>query len=421
MPFLMEMHSDSKIPRILYLFTLDYPFGNQETFIENEIQVLAERFESVKLIPLLYIGDLAIQRAVPDNVEIVQDFLGLFEKFTDNPPRKSQHIWDQLKMAWWERKKQGRPWSDVRYSLSQFRYHLEIADILNLWLDRQGIAAKNAHFYTYWFSDWATILSILKSRKEIPDFTSRAHGYDLYPERNTRGYIPHRWFQLKQAKQVFPVSKFGTQFLQQAFPEFQQKVKTGYLGVNDHGLGKLPQNKETLSIISVANLVPVKRIHLIAGMLKHVSMPIRWTHFGDGPEVARIKEALPKDLGQVEVCWKGRRPNHEVLSFLKSEPLHMFLNVSESEGLPVSLMEAISFGVPVLATNVGGVAEIVNSQTGKLLSADIDEKSLAEEVEAFSHSWNWSNTTQASVRSFWQTHFNASLNYHHFCDLLITS
>ena len=38
----------------------------------------------------------------------------------------------------------------------------------------------------------------------------------------------------------------------------------------------------------------------------------------------------------------------------QAQPYHVFLNVSSSEGVPVSIIEAMSFGIPCIATNVGG-------------------------------------------------------------------
>ena len=54
------------------------------------------------------------------------------------------------------------------------------------------------------------------------------------------------------------------------------------------------------------------------------------------------------------------------------------MNVSESEGIPVSIMEASSFGIPVIATNVGGVGEIVeNGYNGLLLNKDFLNRDLS--------------------------------------------
>ena len=63
--------------------------------------------------------------------------------------------------------------------------------------------------------------------------------------------------------------------------------------------------------------------------------------------------------------------------------INLFVSVSETEGLPVSIMEAISFGIPVMATDVGGCREIANAHTGVLISKDFDVKSVAEEITRF--------------------------------------
>ena len=49
----------------------------------------------------------------------------------------------------------------------------------------------------------------------------------------------------------------------------------------------------------------------------------------------------------------------------------MFLNTSKSEGIPVSIMEAMSYGIPIIAPNVGGISEAVyNQRNGILLNKD---------------------------------------------------
>ncbi|NJK95527.1 MAG: glycosyltransferase [Bacteroidales bacterium] len=49
----------------------------------------------------------------------------------------------------------------------------------------------------------------------------------------------------------------------------------------------------------------------------------------------------------------------------------MFLNTSLSEGVPVSVMEALSFGLPVIATDVGGTGELINDEVGMLINPEI--------------------------------------------------
>ena len=61
-------------------------------------------------------------------------------------------------------------------------------------------------------------------------------------------------------------------------------------------------------------------------------------------------------------------------------PVDLFLNVSEYEGVPVSVMEAQSFGIPVIATAVGGTPEIVNEENGFLLPENPSQDEIASAI-----------------------------------------
>ena len=63
-------------------------------------------------------------------------------------------------------------------------------------------------------------------------------------------------------------------------------------------------------------------------------------------------------LSSVRVELRGRLPNAELLAEYGRRHFDLFVNVSSREGLPISIMEACGCGIPVLATDVGGVAEM---------------------------------------------------------------
>jgi len=58
-------------------------------------------------------------------------------------------------------------------------------------------------------------------------------------------------------------------------------------------------------------------------------------------------------------------PHNDVLNYYASNPVDVFINTSSSEGLPVSIMEAMSFGIPVIATNVGGTGHCYKCRRNK--------------------------------------------------------
>ncbi|MDD0858820.1 glycosyltransferase [Arthrobacter alpinus] len=74
-------------------------------------------------------------------------------------------------------------------------------------------------------------------------------------------------------------------------------------------------------------------------------------------DLRRIASEVEREDLVIEL--KGAVANDEVLNFYRNHEISVFINVSTSEGVPVSIMEAISFDIPVVATSVGGTPEIV--------------------------------------------------------------
>jgi glycosyltransferase involved in cell wall biosynthesis len=100
--------------------------------------------------------------------------------------------------------------------------------------------------------------------------------------------------------------------------------------------------------------------------------------------------------------------NRTVLKHYRDNPVDVFVNVSESEGLPVSIMEAQSFGIPVVATAVGGVPEIVNDTTGHLLDANPGPDDVAQAVWRLA---SRSAEARVQITQHWRERFSAETNY----------
>ena len=272
-------------------------------------------------------------------------------------------------------------------------------------------------FYTYWFLRGNLSLAFLQSQEKIPGYVSRAHGYDLYDEQQG-GLIPFRIFKMKYIKYLFPVSKLGANYVKKRIPkQFRGKVRSAYLGTKDHGLSPF-NNLGKVTIVSCSNIIPLKRIPLIIDVLSHLNIQVNWHHFGDGISENQVKlraKNLPKN---VQYKFWGRINNTELIAFYKKNHITLFLNLSTTEGIPVSIMEAISFGIPVIATDVGGVHEIVNSQTGVLVDKDAMAENIADVITGFVNSDKNSEEFRSGVRQFWKRNFDAEKNYPHFITFL---
>lgn len=134
---------------------------------------------------------------------------------------------------------------------------------------------------------------------------------------------------------------------------------------------------------TVARLVPVKDIGLlleVARVLAERMDDLQVGVAGDGPERERLQQAAETaGVGGTVVFLGEVRP---VTPFLRG--LEVYLMTSESEGLPLSVLEAMSVGVPVVATDVGGLSEAVEHGVGGyLVPRRTDRRAMAEELAGY--------------------------------------
>jgi glycosyltransferase involved in cell wall biosynthesis len=239
-----------------------------------------------------------------------------------------------------------------------------------------GSHSSTTVFYSYWFSQFAFILCLMKKMDPTIKAVSRAHGSD-YNEAQTNSVLPFRYFQLNTLNAIIPVSQYAANYLVKQFDVNAKKMKVNRLGLEEADT-LAPIDKNVLHIVSCSNLIPLKRVHLIPQILKHVTKNVTWDHFGAGPEMERVKKECASLPSNVKYNLRGHVPNRDLVNFISEEPTSFFINVSEFEGIPVTLMEAASVGIPLIGTNVCGIPEVV---TDFLIPVDMDPGSIAELIE----------------------------------------
>lgn len=242
---------------------------------------------------------------------------------------------------------------------------------------------KNADaplLYFYWGDNLAWLIPYLKQQVPKVKIVIRLHGSDLY-EHLKANYAPLRDVIFKEADAVFTVSEFGQKYLQEKYPAYDGKIQVARLGVFDQGLN--PNSAGEFTMVSVSNVIPLKRVELIFEALQLLKLNVTWHHFGDGPLLPKLRTGSESARPGLTVKWQGYVSNKEIIGFYSTVPVHLFINVSTTEGVPVSIMEALSFGIPVIATNAGGTSELVNHTLGKLVNIELTAAELAEEILAF--------------------------------------
>ena len=229
-----------------------------------------------------------------------------------------------------------------------------------------------------------------------------------------------RKYLLDRYDKVYPCSIDGEKYILEQFPEYEDKVVHSYLGTEDGGISEM--NDGRFHIVSCSRMVSLKRVDRIASALalldKTSPVDIRWTHIGDGETMEKVKAICDEKLGFMQVDLMGRVPNTQVLDFYKNEKIDLLVNVSTTEGLPVSMMEALSYSIPVLATDVGGVGEIIkDGYNGIMIPSDFTDEELAEKIKTIILSDKAERQQMRNnARQFWNDNFNSKVNYTQFAE-----
>ncbi len=390
------------------LFTISYPFNDGETFLKPEIDVVSNRKDiNLTIIPF-FKGEKC--RDLQENVVLDTS---LADRIQSNSENKVYPLFNKIfKIFSAIFQHRAFSFSAIR-DVVGFVHH---GNIVRKWANEN--VQNSDLLYTYWFERVTYGLSLyLKKNENI--LVTRAHGFDLYEERRKHQFIPFRIETFKQLSKVYTVSIDGEKYLKDKY-ELQDKTKRSTLGIKDEGC-YLEKRDSLIRIVSCSTLIPLKRVDMIAQVIiaycrENPHQQVFWDHFGGGNELSKIQEILKDSPINMEFRLHGQVLNSDLISFYKTNYVDVFVNLSTTEGLPVSMMEAASFYVPILATNVGGVSELVDTKNGILLEESF---SLVEAVLGISKILK-DESLRDGARTKFESFFIASKNYTHFYDQLIS-
>ena len=407
----------------LVLITSHYPYGTGESFIEAELPWLLQDFNKIMIISQDISG--RITRDIPGNVVLrrydpstsISGFFSLPVLFVNN---------FRIIIKLYRSERSFR--KDIRHFLS-FRQighlfkkiikALQLRDFIRLLLAKESIKGTIV-FYSYWLNTGAHAISLLNHKDSIK--ISRAHGSDLYEEKTKLRFLPLLSFSARALDAVFFISEHGRNYFLEKTGIRDSKLILSRLGTNKPSCGEIVMSEKSdrFTIISCSNLVRLKRIDLLINSLSllQTGKKILWMHFGDGMLKEELEDLAKNRLGPIggiEYRFMGQYPNSQLLSFYQTNRIDLFVNTSVTEGIPVSIMEAQSFGIPVIATNTGGVNEIVTEGTGSMLPVDFKPIDLAQIIQYYIELPEPEmNKRKENAYKNWQLNFNATANYEDF-------
>lgn len=244
--------------------------------------------------------------------------------------------------------------------------------------------------YTYW-NTYNTLACMLhKNDLKYHKIISRIHRYDLYDEVRKCGRQPFKPYMNANIDNLLFIGEEPMQYYISRHPEVLFKARLMRLGTQALKV-ELCNRSEKFVLVSCSSIDSVKRVNLIIETLALLEdIEIEWIHFGDGKLRDNICDLAKERLdlkSNIKYKFMGQTNNNDIRKFYESGQAALFITTSESEGAPVSIMEALAAGIPILATDVGDIPVMVDGN-GILLSKDSTAEEFADGINRIYEHWN---------------------------------
>lgn len=356
--------------RIL-IVTAAYPQNNvpEKAFIIEELRQFAESGASVTLAPIRPVT--RVDPGLPSGVVVTEAYAQSFARhrlpLAFLQSLFSRHVWREL-VATPRLVLRTRFWKEA-IRVTQAR----------------AVFSKQTGSYDVFYTFWFTGDTIGLAGAGVGRLVTRAHGYDVYEDVPVNhAHIPFRRHYKADIDQVITLSAQARDYFRRQFGWPEAKVTNIPLGVlAQHKINLGPVEPNKVVFVSCAYPSPNKRLALIGDVMsefaaRHPGLHVTWCHFG-----AKVSEVMPERLlpPNLVIDARGEQPREHVLDFYAEAGVTAFINLSLSEGQPVSMMEAMSFGIPVVATAVGGMPEMLSEGGGLLVGVQDDAKTIAEHLD----------------------------------------
>jgi glycosyltransferase involved in cell wall biosynthesis len=405
--------------KTLVIFTSCYPFSVYETYLEIEILYLAKVFDEIYIISNE--RDTSRKRITPPNVKSysVPYNLTLSDKFLSWFQAFRKDFWEEIKFMRSQYKQQVT--FSVINTILQSLYKVNrvkniLLQIIPGILDREDIT-----LYSYWANDNAVAIAHIKNRYPSVKAVTRAHRWDVYFYEKGSGYLPFRKFLAENLDRIYFISEHAKNYFVQKTGLRNDKFLVSRLGVYSFQSPVQKERPDENHLVSCSYIDARKRVSLIAKALECIDerYVINWTHIGDGelmPEVRNIITNVLKVKKNITVDLKGMMSRNEVKAFYEQNYVDVFINVSESEGVPVSIMESFSASIPAIATDADGTSEIViNDLSGWLLPSNVTPRELSEMIQKYiAQPEERKLHFRSNARTVYLEKYDESINYNDF-------
>ena len=256
---------------------------------------------------------------------------------------------------------------------------------------------------------WERAYSKAKISESFDEFQVKNYGFSISLQKKVRS------FSIKKSDIVVTPSKHLKNFILNL--GFKNKIEIINNGVFIPEENTNIFTNDQINITIVSRLVSHKNIEKIIKAISDLNSPlINLNIIGDGPELNQLQKISLESNNKDNIIFHGKLNRDEINHiFLNSD---IYIQASNYEGLPHSLLEAMSYGIPVLCTPVGECKEILgNEDRGYILDLPVSKNNIKSKISEIVGEKNIANKKGERGKDFINEKYNLTNSFNLYKNL----
>ena len=256
---------------------------------------------------------------------------------------------------------------------------------------------------------WERAYSKAKISESFDEFQVKNYGFSISLQKKVRS------FSIKKSDIVVTPSQHLKNFILNL--GFKNKIEIINNGVFIPEENTNIFTNDQINITIVSRLVSHKNIKKIIRAISDLNDPLIYLNIiGDGPELNQLQKISLESNNKDNTIFHGKLNRDDINHiFLKSD---IYIQASNYEGLPHSLLEAMSYGIPVLCTPVGECKEILgNEDRGYILDLPVSKNNIKSKISEIIGEKNIANKKGERGKDFINDKYNLTNSFNLYKNL----
>ena len=219
---------------------------------------------------------------------------------------------------------------------------------------------------------WERAYNQKKTSESFDEFQNNKHSFLIEVQKLLRNWS------VNSAEVVITPSDHLKNFVSEL--GFNNEILKINNGVDITDIKRTNVHKADINLLIISRLVIQKNINIVIEAMELLdNKNVKLSIIGEGGEFNKLKGVIHELNLQNRVQLLGKIDNNKISQFLLTADI--FIQASDYEGLPHSVLEAINYEIPILSTEVGGCKDLLNDgERGFIIPIPPDKKIIAENI-----------------------------------------